>query len=663
MYKWYRLGNFYNFNQKRSLIIPGARNNAQLLREVKFCSITRSALIKQIGVIYRADGETLIEFTASPFSEEELQILLGKFFNADEYGCDAPSFTRRKFVIFNLQSLQKFPAGKNLQDFKSQAEIVEFNANILLEKLIKMLKYLNEKHNYEAFPDEIIKELRSMIKFVYGSQKPAPQECRHTITDDIPASNCTNPARENSTALIDLLNKWQNVDINKVIDLLSKGENPNQCKPGSFAPVQLLGLRGSSMGSESGRINVKKMVRLFLWYKADFFAIFPQSSSFDSGADLLMQKHALGILNEIIIAYTTLEYPLQKSAQNTAVIREDIRLYGNKIGTSFLYSNGFLLKTYIKELSTLTDAERMAIFPLYVKYFESPGEVSPTKHRESFDEDFSGENKFVELIYDGNILVGYRLSELIFLENKKKIVVHDMFIVLQPRYRTDEKMTIFGYRLVNAVMEWFKDYKVGLFFCAAHYNSLRKTNQGLFFPKYEAEEMDDDIQEILNKIYKGSLKYFKNGITCYVEDDIKVKGSYYTKSKNKNSKIDVDQRFYKHMLGLSGKDTSQSKRHVVVLCYPGRESSHRLRSMSNELGLNYLYNVLRIAQGLPTLLPKIFGSFVSMKGDEKDTFDISFLTKPEKCLFWQKSAPSSKSNALVTIDPIPNSDTLATSKL
>jgi len=640
------------------MIIPGARNNSQLLREVKFRSITRSALIKQIGAIHYADGETLIEFTASPFSEEELQILLGKFFNADEYGCSAPDFIREKFVIFNLQSLQKLPAGKNPQDFKSQAEMVEFNSFVLLEKFIKILKYLNKEHDYEAFPDEIINELRSMIKFVYGSQKPAPQECRHMITDDIPASSCTNPARENSTALIDLLNKWQNVDINKVIDLFSKGENPNQCKPGSLAPVQLLGLRGSSMGSESGRINVKKMVRLFLWYKADFFAIFPQSSSFDSGADLLMQKHALGILNEIIIAYTTLEYPLQKSTQSATVIREDIRLYGNKIGTGFLYSNGFLLRTYIKELSTLTAAERMAVFALYVKYFESPGEVSPEKYKESFDEDFSGENKLVELLYDGDLLVGYRLSELIFLENKKKIVVHDMFIVLEPKYRTDEKMTIFGYRLVNAVMEWFEDYKVGLFFCAAHYNSLRKTNQGLYFPKYQDEEMDEDIQEILNKIYKGNPKYFKNGIICYVEDDMKVKGSYYTKSKHKNSKIDVDQRFYKHMLGLSGKDTSQSKRHVVVLCYPGRESSHRLRGMSNELGVNYLYNVLRIAQGLPTLLPKIFGPRVSMKGGEKDVFNISVLSRPEKLLFWQKDVDTTKGKVLVAIDPIPNSDTL-----
>lgn len=247
----------------------------------------------------------------------------------------------------------------------------------------------------------------------------------------------------------------------------------------------------------------------------------------------------------------------------------------NSVFTLFQFTNGATLKLFLMRIAELSPNQREQVFNLFAANFEKvDGKLNL---REIFNKDFNG-NKYIEIICDGEETVGFNVFEIIDLD--KNIFLHCAYGAIAERYRSYGIMTLLSFRPAYALQLLYPDKKVGIAFCALHYNSYRVIDFP-HYPKYPSNISQPVMRKLLGKIVEQDLTTFSE-LPTFVREQLAIKST-----ETKPAADALNQRMFKrHLLKHTGNMTPISHpRSVPVAFMIGSESHQHITTVSAALGI------------------------------------------------------------------------------
>ena len=541
---WSRKGTIYN-----SINVPGS----SLINWVEFRS--SASMIFKITICNYKDKPARINFLISPPNIKFIINYFNKCFKDSELSILDNTISTH----FNPQSA---------------------------EQLIALFKSVNLDVQRTEFPELLQIEIQQIIeKLPHLNNELNKKGAKHFIDENIPLCPYFNPKRANTTALVKLVDLFSNPSRalaerrpfkSEIEYCLVQGENPYQIDKFEKSSFDYLFLRHLPDNW------FQPLARQLLSYGANpYFRVFNDFSPIERGLHYGLFSKEVKYIEELFNFLPRSLTPLNK-------IKAQVLSTPNKMMTSLCIGNK-IIQTIIKDTNSLTFTEFQHLFALFAEMYEiDPAKKDSTAIEDVFQQDFTGNNKQIEIIYDKGIIVGFNLFEIITLKSRTdQIIMHCSHSVLKGDYRGTGIMNLLHFRLAFALQILFPTHIIGIFFIAIHANSgvIPENLNWLYHPKYG--EQDELVKEILNEI-QGETEYVRKQMKCYVPQDIRVK-----ETKNASSREHRVKRFFKE--DLMGTDGPEYKG-VPILTFVGDTTyKHCCELLSTQINFHDHINDLALS--------------------------------------------------------------------
>jgi hypothetical protein len=341
-------------------------------------------------------------------------------------------------------------------------------------------------------------------------------------------------------------------------------------------------------------------MELLLVYSTDSYGLFDagtQSHCLPSAFEMTLLNKQVDKF-KVMQAFVTHLQRVVKCESDQLKVSLSIMSYSQlRLTTGFRFSNGTSIRTELKSLAHLSPDEKDLLFTsLYSKAFEIQGDLEMTKLKRKYESDFADKSKFIEIISDHNTIIGFNLFKIVASTRNKLMVLTIDYALINPVYRGYGLMTLYTFRLAYALQLLKKDYKIAIFFLSIHFNSFKLIKDFLFYPKFQPAYMEKMVKSLLSVIYDGDYYYVKDLLTCYVREELRVRGSRYTASDDLQYKF-----FHEHLLGLD--NNCEENRAVPVCFYVDNENYERLSHLCLTLGIHFFEHLQNLI--------KAFGQFLA----------------------------------------------------
>ncbi len=557
---WYRAGNYYqpNYGKIDSLV----------KQSVAFYSSGKTAIIRQFSILHYATGNTMVYLKPSPFFKEELRVACQKFFKGNHHfllnynlvlisssqnlGIEQvlkrapltnPVLIYRQGIEHFLYVLQNgqwryidkldnrdllklnFGEGKPVVLFSEQIPaalyeeislkkgynpidngideiIVKLDGFKALQYLLAVLHHFNTSRETIYFSTEIIQELKDIFHFHHN---PIKKIYQHSLPTTNLNSVYINPERKESKALLKELYKYRDFSLQEIINGLQMGENPNQCDNSSVVTHAM-----------SFPVTVLKWLMI---YGGDVFH--PAYRDDLSPLEFALKYDCKEHLNFISLTLSSLKRSPRES--KLAINKIEFSPNPDQINTFIEFNNCKTIKTCLKKSIQLSEWEEKALFEIFYKHFNSS---SVDENIEAIFQEDVLENKLLELIFDielPNKLIGLIVYEP-FIENDT-LTVHIVFVALLNEYRGYAIISLLSLGFVFSVSLIASDFIVDAIYIAIDYNSYRLTENFLHSPMHAYFDKKAIKQKLVRIFGEKDLRYFENGITSYIEDNVLVRPS------------------------------------------------------------------------------------------------------------------------------------------
>lgn len=607
---WRREGDFYHYSDDR---------------EVRYICEAKSAIITAIDIkqCKQSDktptiGHGYITLYFSPFHSDTL-ISVCKQLDIP-YEKHETSFTR---VIDE----NKNNSENNYEHVYGTLYYAHLSLNKnTLHKIMQLFAKFNRDYDPQPFANDIQQELLNACCAVEEVSELRSHSIPAATTSTLPIDN----KRPTYKKLVDML-AYKTSPYSICKKYLMEGDNPNEQQnygdhdTSGHTPLAYAIIRHKS----------DDLLELLLWYGANPFKR-AESLVFGRSSPLELAK-IFGLhskINTIIAAFSKASRPLTTASSHPAplkVIRSQLEYEKQCIITTLDFSNHKTLQTVIKPLDKLSAEERAGVFAHFKIGFEITTEKQACTIETVFDDDFSGK-KTIELIYDGEHLIGFNLFEVITPEKSKdNVFLHCAYAYLSPDYRGYGLMTYLAFRPAYSLQLLLEDKKVGVFFCSIHYNSYRLVDFQ-HFPKYQPDYMPELANEVLDDVLQADYAYYHDLITYYIFDRVRVKGpNHATSYASLNERL-----FRKEILGMSNQDHEQTHTKAApILFYIGDENTNKMRITARYLGIDFDSHAIKLAEYMQLLLKNI-----TKEKLKTHPINPAILSRSSLSLFWNKESPA-----------------------
>lgn len=606
---WCRSGNFFKVKDYKGYPSVTLRNS------VSYYNTSPCVIISKIEVIYRVSGITEIWLHASPYSYNKLKEACKKIFNEQDT------------VEYDDQNLA--------HQVKIKLDKPNFSS------IIALFEYINKEYNdngYIEFPKVVFKEIQQIEQHLENYSFNS--DYQHQISEESFINSHTNPALFKSKALVSFLKKYELKEppLKVFKKFLISGENTNQVADGytvgdaGWPPLFFALYRWSNVYLE-----------LLLAYGANPFLRYGSENL--STVEMAKRYYFSAKCDVILKSMTKIEAPITRTKFPDSPTIEDVKIHSDptRIVTQLGFSNKEALYTVIFPAKKLSSIEKENIFSIFNKFFE-PAPESKKTAREIFEEDIADpdNHKFVEAIYDAktNKIIGFNLFEIILLPNRKDhVIFHCVYALIEPAYRGYKIMPLLSFRNAYSLQALNTNLKVAVFYSAIHYNSVVLSERFLTFPKYQPEHVVPLVKDILKEVY-GDDVMFHDDMTCFIRENLRVKGANYETGNNLLQKL-----YIRHILGIPEKTSPDDipTRAAPILFYIGDDSLHEMQNLLKILGADFNGIMLKMA-GLMVpfvkhLIP-INGSskeISSIKNDYVFWFDKNVLVDSQNDEFYSQN--------------------------
>ncbi len=560
---WSRRGDFFAIDFNRS---------GQLIHQVNYRVNTFSGLVKEIFVSHYSDHDMMVDLQATKGSHSIVIGAVLEFFQPDEVSIPKTGLYYVKISI---------------------------STKVLLNKLRKVFDYLNDKYNAVLFSGELINEINLIHESIY--YPVADKVYKHTMAKYIHWYDRVNPARKNSKQLVKLIDGFKELDkagIKKFKKLLTQGEDTQQRN--EFGQTVFY--------HAIYRHKNPEILELLVVYDNGEGPFIRDNGSFYMDAhEMALESNQMYKVKILEQAVSRIRRPPQ-GARQSGVLNADVYFHDGKIISDFECANNVTINTVFQNVQRITSAERKAVYELFAMLFEVPSDQNNQELLNIFNQELAHKNKFIEIIRIGNAIVGFNLFRFVILpEYPKHMFVICDYTMMHPQYRGFAIIPLLGNRPAYALQLLLPDYKVGIFFSAVHYNSYRMV-RGLNYPMHQPEWMEPLILALLKFVYQGQPDFVHDVMTCYVKENIKVKGAESIRPTS-----DIWQKFfYKYILGRVF-ENEKDPRSAPVLYFVDDENYEKLEATCLDMGIHLLDNIVKMAVSMQQFMADLTGKKVDTK--------------------------------------------------
>lgn len=619
--RWQRIGNYFD-NQQYIAFTDDINNLHIVNRHVSFVTNAIKPVITRIDVHSYIQGfidsEPCIRLIFSPFYYSELLSY-----------CKRENISCRSDVL----SYSKWNTGQKLEANAYSTKPVILDTKYFF-KLKRLFEYFNAYIQPQPFSREIMDEIQNIY---YSGSKNI---FTHIVTE-MP-SYILNDTKNNHTnrrtdyeGLADLLHTGH---ANPVLykKYLLEGDNPEE--------RSVCGTRSAMTFAILEQESLVPL-ELLLWYEANPFRRLYNEMNYYNGTDgrfsiaeipslfcrnglfeLLSPIEKALLFNQIDKANVIgneFSHLINSSLSNNSnrkrmqVITSQVQYDDDMVVSHFIFDDYRHIKTRLKYVEQMTREEKQKILDLVKNNFMAIDDLDQRKLTDIFNKDFSA-NKLIDVIYDNDKVIGFILFELIIPKgSSKSIILHCAYSAIDPEYRGYGLMLFLSFRLAYILQAMLPEKQIGVFYCAAHYNSYRMANFK-HSPKYQSPEVQKIISDTLKVIYDTEiLPYYHHYLKSYIEDNVSVKSVSHT------SQVSLNERIYNREI-LGHEDIPNGEfRSAPVMFFVGDENYKYIANTASRLGINFDIHIAEFACELKKLLP-----FLSV-----DNFSFKVLMKSSNAFF------------------------------
>lgn len=160
-------------------------------------------------------------------------------------------------------------------------------------------------------------------------------------------------------------------------------------------------------------------------------------------------------------------------------------------------------------------------------------------------------------------------------------------------------MLFLSFRLAYILKHTLPENQVGVFFCAAHYNSYRLVNFK-HFPKYQDKESQATVKNLVKTIFGDDAvkNLHQNLLTNYFVDNVRVKSSDPTQHKPT-----LNERIFLDEILNSSQNHSSEIRNATVLFYVDTDNYAHIKKAAQDLGIDFDHHVEEFSAYIKCFLP------------------------------------------------------------
>lgn len=571
---WYRVGDITESPNPPFFYCDRAKKNIKIYPSVHFCTRDRFVLIKSIYVQYRPGFHLKV------------------YLQTDDFCPDNLLFLNLNFPVLYLRTDNDF------NDFLS------------------VVTKINLHRKKDEIPGEVVDEIKRIFYAFQSPSKVSSPPFSHKIplhlldsSPDLSSIDSFESLGERGRFLPpddkEIAKENMRNDMLCAYKYLTAGANPNAVVHFGRLPLVV-----------AVDHNNIELFKLLLFYYADPF-LRGNDSSFMSAAEYMRLFKRKEMLNLMVVHFSNPEKPLKNLKVKQIKLMSD----NHKIHTTFLFTNDKVIRTVLKKTSEIEADESGKLFQVFSQFFEIVN--SKDNLKDIFTSSFTGKNKYVELIYEENKLIGFNLFEISDLKKyKDHKVVHGMISVIDPAYRGYGIMLILAFRLA-LVLQKILTQKVAFFFCSVHYNSYDPIRHLLHYPKYYNNGIRAIAYDTMKTLFDQPSEPLQEGITCFLEEALRVKGAFKLKSNNL-----FQDCFYEFILAITEK-YPEIPRSAPIFIYITKQTTLHVQKVADSLDINLDCHL----EALKELTVKVFpDDFVVHKSTNK---------LPSNQIFWQGSSEES----------------------
>lgn len=301
----------------------------------------------------------------------------------------------------------------------------------------------------------------------------------------------------------------------------------------------------------AGRARAAELFRTMLAYGADPDKKIDNESPLELLLRMKKYKKDMPVAIKMLEAINWVRNKPQKSLDHSLKVKET-RIYVEDyaIRTKLMYAD-FTIQTIFQAADFILPTCKSGVYPhlpqfykLFSHYFHVP--------YESFMSQF-GNNKFLDLIYVDEELIGFNSFEIHIPKNEDPIIVYAIFAALKEAYRAYQLSEYFIFRFPFCLAQLFPSKEVIVFYVALTFGGMNLAKHFDPYPKYTCEITDDFMEEKIKIHFLPEDEIHKDGIGRYIIERDSIIDPYRFDSANPN-----EQLFLRNLLCLEN-DSKEMK--------------------------------------------------------------------------------------------------------
>lgn len=596
--RWTRTGDFnYQFDQCHAVVF----NNKE-----------KDAVIKEISILKDSSDIIQVKIKPTVFYYQKILMLCSNIvkdvirvhlpFIAFEIDVNKAVLTDQ---LINLMSeLHKIYHGHDFDCMKDEiSQIIQFSNNNkpLVKSSIPIDTTIYNISNDElkliglgraAISAKNVNQLNSAsnkLKKVYGKRT---YDSELNINEDKALESKKNiylSEQLHSCALVYYLICDKEPKINIVIDLLRKGEDPDQEEfcIGQY-PLQIAIIRGCD-------INI---IKALLHWKAN--PSDPHSSlNARQVAEFYRNKKAL----DVITAFTA---PKKPPTEVVTVLNVKRKIHDHEIITTFEFSNGKTIESKLitSEMFINNNKVKKAVFEIVKTTFVYSNDKKFKKITKFFNEEFkSKDNKWVEVIYDKDInkIIGFNLFRFVDVEGKLVCKCEDSVILPNTFPRGHGINTLFFFRpalSVQCLMDLMVQHPIIIYYLATSFKSARLVEGDLSTLMFESEFMNAINKFLIDDEFRNKYVFIYKGRYIITDSLPSVSNSALINSTEILPKQSIEEESYNQFNLMCNKESKVSNRVAVISFFPDEGFFNRRNKRLEEFKVDFAKEIIWLAEAL-----------------------------------------------------------------
>ncbi len=523
---------------------------------VRYLSHSPLSVFTHLDVLGRANERKVISLTFSPLFLDSLIYVFNQL--SLPYQCNQIEFTQ--FTDTATMADRTFIC---LQG-KAYSANIEMDQEGL-KKIFYLFDYFNQKMDSRPFPKELYTELENIF---HGYFQPQLSEFRMNFSDT---------HRKPYHSLSDIYAFEPLSEKHRCY--LFEGDNPDQLQTcGSYNALTYAVLRQSSV----------RAVELLLWYQSNPFLRTVTVRPNQVGGVLFSPlEYAIAFnqtekANIIVHEFSKITHSIQNEKKEN--IESYHRYYQKGVESIFYNNHSLSIKTRLMDVNSLTKTEKMEVFDIFKENFSS---IHSENIKNEFDEEFVG-SKLIDLIVNHqNKIVGFNLFDMVSpKKHPTHLFVHCAYAAIEKSYRGLGLMNFLSFRLPYVIQTFFPNQCVGFFYSALHYNSYRLVSQFKHWPKYQDDQMNTLMLDLIDTIMPEAI-FVKENLKTYLIDSMLV-----NQKPVKTNEIMLNEKMYKYELRADDEVKEESEsRSVPVAFLINEENTEFMKQLSHKKGFSFFKHI------------------------------------------------------------------------